>query len=247
MSTPRRPRRPTLVAVVAVAVIAAVGWVAVTHLFGGRSSAAQRTSVAVPAVTSAPSSSPSGAAAAVVAGPDGDSSGVPTGYVDTPAGARAAAVGWVSSLGTLMRLGPIATADALRAVTSQRVAEATIDSFRTERDQFTTQFHADPSAAIWIESPLTVTVTDWSPQAATVRVWSQLVMGAPSESTVQVMWRTHTVRLVWEDDDWKVDDVTHTEGPTPQTMPENMPSTGGEFDAMTKWTPAVLAGSSVEG
>src|SRR6476646_8375960 len=100
MSTPHRPRRPTLVAVAAVAVIAALAWVAVTHLFGGRPSAPQRTSVAVPAVTNAPSSSPSGATAAVVAGPDGDSSGVPTGYVDTPAVARAAAVGWVSSLGT---------------------------------------------------------------------------------------------------------------------------------------------------
>src|SRR4051794_68850 len=247
MSTPHRQGRPAVVAVAAVAVIAAVGWLAVTHLLGGPSTAAQRTSVAVPAVTAAASSSPPDATGPVVAGPDGDSSGVPTGYVDTQAGARAAAVGWVSSLGTLVRLGPIATADALRAVTSARVAEATIDRFRTERDQFTTQFHADPSQAIWIESPLTVTVTDWSPQAATVRVWSQLVMGAPSEAAVQVMWRTHTVRLVWEDDDWKVDDVTHIEGPTPQTMPENMPSTGGAFEAMTKWTPAVLAGSSVEG
>jgi len=241
-----RRRRPTVAVLAAVAVIGAVGWVAVSHLVGGRSSAAQRTSVAVPFVTSVPSSSPPGATAAVTAGPDGDSSGVPTGYVDTAAGARAAAVGWVSSLGTLIRLGPIATADALRAVTSARVAEATIDRFRTERDQFTTQFHADPSQAIWIESPLTVTVTDWSPEAATVRVWSQLVVGVPSESTVQVMWRTHTVVLVWEDDDWKVDDVTQVEGPTPQATPENLPSSGTEFEAMSKWTPAVLAGSSVE-
>ena len=55
------------------------------------------------------------------------------------------------------------------------------------------------------------------------------------------------MRLVWEDDDWKVDDVTRTEGPTPQTMAENLPSSGAEFAAMAKWTPAVLAGSSVEG
>jgi hypothetical protein len=242
-----RERRPTVAVVAAVAAVAAVGWVAVSHLVGDGSSAAQRTSVAVPVVTSVPSSSPRGATEQVTAGPDGDSSGVPTGYVDTAAGARAAAVGWVSSLGTLVRLGPIATADALRAVTSARVAEATIDRFRTERDQFTNQFHADPSRAIWIESPLTVTVTDWSPAVATVRVWSQLVVGVGSESTVQVMWRTHTVRLVWEHGDWKVDDVTQTEGPTPQTMPENLPSSGAEFEAMSQWNPAVLAGSSVEG
>ena len=241
-----RQRRPTLAVVGAVAVIAAVGWVAVSHVAGGSTSAAQRTSIAVPVVTSVPSSSLPGATELVTAGPDGDSSGVPTGYLATEAGARAAAVGWVSSLGTLVRLGPIATADALRAVTSARVAEATIDRFRTERDEFTTQFHADPSQAIWIESPLTVSVTDWTSDEVTVRVWSQLVVGVPSEATVQVMWRTHTVRLVWEDNDWKVDDVTQTEGPTPQTMPENLPSPGVEFEAMSKWTPAVLAGSSAE-
>jgi hypothetical protein len=241
-----RQRRPTLAVVAAVAVVAGVGWVAVSHLVGG-SAAAQRTSVAVPVVTGGPSSSPPGATDPAPAGPDGDSSGVPTGYVDTEAGARAAAVGWVSSLGTLVRLGPIATADALRAVSSARVADATIDRFRTERDQFTDQFHADPSQAIWIESPLTVTVSDYGSDAATVRVWSQLVVGVGSGSTVQVLWRTHTVRLVWEDDDWKVDDVTRVEGPTPQTTAENMPSSGAEFEAVSKWTPAVLAGSSVEG
>ena len=153
----------------------------------------------------------------------------------------------MSSLGALIRLGPIATADALRAVTSARVAEATIDRFRAEHDQFTTQFHADPSQAIWIESPLTVTVTDWSTEAATVRVWSQLVIGVASESTVQVMWRTHTVRLVWEADDWKVDDVTQTEGPTPQTMPGEPAVAGRRVRGLSEWTPAVLAGSSVEG
>ena len=43
-----RQRRPTVAVVAAVAVIAAVGWVAVSRLVGGRSSAAQRTSVAGP-------------------------------------------------------------------------------------------------------------------------------------------------------------------------------------------------------
>ena len=142
-----RQRQPTVAVVAAVAVIAAVGWVAVSHLVGGQSSAAQRTSVAVPVVTSVRVElTPRRNGRSVTAGPDGDSSGVPTGYVDTTAGARAAAVGWVSSLGTLIRLGPIATTDALRAVTSARVAEATIDRFRTERDEFTDSVPRRPVA-----------------------------------------------------------------------------------------------------
>lgn len=180
-------------------------------------------------------------------GPHADSSGVPTGYARTAAGARAAAVGWVSSLGTLVGLGPIAAADALRAVTSDRVADATVDSFRQERARFRQQFNVDASVGIWIEAPLAVTVTDWSADVSAVRVWSQVVMGAPGDESATVLWRIHTLRLVWEHDDWKVDDTTVTEGPTPRPVGEDLPSTGDEFKQVASWTPAVLAGSSVKG
>lgn len=238
--------RGRLVIVVAVVAVVMVAVAAVRHWSAGDDATAERTSVAVPRVTVAGSSVPT-AGDAAAAGPMADSSGVPTGYLRSAAGARAAAVGWVSSLGTLVGLGPIAAADALRAVTSDRVAEATVESFRQERSRFRDQFNVDPSAAIWIEAPLAVTVTDLSDQAAEVRVWSQVVMGAPGQSTVTALWRTHTVRLVWEHDDWKVDDTTVTEGPTPQPLAEDLPSDGDAFVSVAGWTPAVLAASSVEG
>jgi hypothetical protein len=226
--------------------LVALGWVGV-RILTANAPTANTGAVVVPVstVVVATEWGPASGSDDVMAGPAGASSGVPTGYVQTEAGARAAAVGWVSSLGTLVRLGPLATADAVRAVTSTRIADTTISSFRAERDRFRELFGADPSAAIWIESPLAVTATDWAAEQAVVRVWSQLVFGVGSEATVRVMWRTHTIRLVWEGDDWKVDDVTRTEGPTPQTLPENLPSPGGDFAQVAGWTPAVLAGSNV--
>lgn len=215
----------------------------------------ERRAVPVTSVRIAPSSTAPGSAGAtrtdssdrsVESGPVGDSSGIPLGYGRSEAGARAAAVGWVSSLGMLMGLGPIATAETLRSLTSGRVAAATVDSFRTERARFTEKFGADPSRALWIESPLTVQVVEWNPDRAVVRVWSHLVVGAGSGSAAQVLWRTHTVSVVWEHADWRVDDVTRVEGPTPQTAGD-LPSPGSEFTAIAAWTPAVLAGSTVKG
>jgi hypothetical protein len=234
---------------VAVVLILAAGWVGF-RVLAGDDARAQRTTVPVPALqattgSSEPANAPAGTTAS--AGPTADASGLPVGYVHTEAGARAAAVGWVSSLGALMQLGPIAATDALRALTTARVTSATIDRFRAERDQFTQQFGADPSRAIWIESPLAVDVAAFDDERAVVKVWSQLVVGVRTEATVQVLWRTQTVTLHWEDDDWRVDDVTRSEGPTPQPVAGDLPSSGSDMAEVAAWTPAVLAGSSVKG
>jgi hypothetical protein len=242
----RTPARTSRAAVVAVAaVLLAVGWTAWRTTTGGEPASAPQPPVPVPNVAAAATKPVAGPVS--VAGPMADVSGVPTGYAQSPAGARAAAVGWVSSLGALLQLGPIAASDALRAVTSDRVAAATVESFRAERARFRDEFHVDPSVGVWIESPLAVTVIDWSPQAAQVRVWSQVAVGVASAEPVGVLWRTHTLGLVWERDDWRIDTTTITEGPTLQPLADQLPSSGADIAAMAAWTPAVLAGSSGDG
>jgi hypothetical protein len=237
-------RRRGCYVVLAVFVAVSAGWVGFRALTG-RHDPVERSTVAVRVAAESPAAAAATPASAA-AGPKGDSSGIPVGYLHTEAGARAAAVGWVSSLGALIRLGPIAAQDAVRALTSKRVAESTIDKFRADRDRFADQFGADPANAIWIESPLAVHTVEWSPDRAVVAVWSQLVVGAPTGNTVQALWRTHTVTVVWEGDDWRVDDVTEVEGPTPDVAPGDLPVSGADFAPLAEWTPAVLAGSSVE-
>lgn len=234
--------------VVAAAFLAASGlWVAI-KTFGSDGEDAAPPAVPVRAVTHPASTGPGagGAGDPASAGPADDEWGVPVGYRNGEPGARAAAVGWVAALGPLMRMGPVATGDTLRALMSDQAATDTIATFRDERSRFARQFGADPANAIWVESPLQVDVVEIGDASATVRVWSQLLVGVPTDS-VQVLWRTQTISLVWEGDDWRVADVSRVEGPTPLTVPGALPASGGELAAVAGWTPAVWAGTDVRG
>ena len=235
-------------------VVSAVGWLAANGL-GGRASHTAEAQVPVLGVTApgagvaVPATGPSGPDASVpaVGSATGMQWGVPVGYPQSKPGARAAAVGWVSALGALMQMGPVAAGDTLRALLSDRSVADTIDEFARERKRFTKQFGADPVLALWIESPLQVTVDSLEAGRATVRVWSQLLMGVDSESSVTVQWHTQTVSLVWEHDDWRVDDVSRVEGPSPLPSAGVVPSPGREFAGPAGWTPAVSAGSPAKG
>jgi hypothetical protein len=182
------------------------------------------------------------ATTATVAGPTAVVWGVPAGYGPSPAGAQSAAVGWVASLGSLMRMGPVALTDTLNELMTVRAASATAATFRMERDRFVAEFEADPSRAIWIDSPLLFELVEYSPKRAVVSVWSQLVLGVDSDA-VRVLWRTQTVTVVWERDGWRVDDVTRVEGPTPLVVDTVLPSSPADaFSDVIGWLPAVTAG-----
>ena len=58
---------------------------------------------------------------------------------------------------------------------------------------------------------------------------------------VEAIWRTHRVALVWERDDWRIDDVAITEGPTPVPNDVALPSPASEFVTVDGWEPAVFA------
>jgi len=182
--------------------------------------------------------------AMAAAGPFSEEWGVPVGYVQSKQGAQAAAVGWVGALGPLMMMGPIATGDTLRALMTVASAEPMIEAVRVERDRFVKTFKADPVLGIWVESPLQIDLVEFAPERAVVKVWSQLLMGAATDE-VQVLWRTHTVTLLWERGDWRVDAVARVEGPTPAIAATLLPSPGSDFAELARWTPAMVAGSSV--
>lgn len=179
-----------------------------------------------------------------VASPTSTSWGVPVGYPQSPAGVRAAAVGWVAALGDLMQMGPIARQDTLAALVSTGALGDTVESFRTERDRFRSEFGRDPSQLVWLDVPLSVAISSATDQRAVVEVWSALHFGTVTER-IEVMWRIHTITLVWERDSWRVDDVARREGPTPVVVSNVLASHGSEFVEVTGWRPAVLAGTSV--
>ena len=129
----------------------------------------RRRSRCAPVTDPASSGLDPGGTGGAAAGPADDEWGVPVGYRNGEPGARAAAVGWVAALGPLMRMGPVATGDTLRALMSDQAATDTIATFRDERSRFARQFGADPANAIWVESPLQVDVVEITDGSATVR------------------------------------------------------------------------------
>ena len=137
--------------------------------------------------------------AVAVASPAAATFGVPVGYPQSPAGVRAAAVAWVSSLGELLQMGPIARDETLRVLLSRRAFDETVEEFRAERDRFSAQFGRDVSQAVWRDAPLTVQIVSAESTRAVVEVWSVLLFGT-TERAVEMLWRTHTVTLVWEDE-----------------------------------------------
>ena len=216
----------------------AVGGLVLPRLVGDRSSGNRPAAAAQPAAAlhpdgtvpdgSQPPASMDGASVAV-ASPAAATFGVPVGYPQSPAGVRAAAVAWVSSLGELLQMGPIARDETLRVLLSRRAFDETVEEFRAERDRFSAQFGRDVSQAVWRDAPLTVQIVSAESTRAVVEVWSVLLFGTTSER-VEMLWRTHSVTLVWEDEAWRVDDVTRRDGPTPVLAAMELPSTGAEFD-----------------
>jgi hypothetical protein len=231
-------------AVVAAGVVAVSAlWLTINAVAGGEVGGGDPPVAVMERDSSSPTlaGSGDGDAATSATGPTGEVWGVPVGYPHTVAGAEAAAVGWVSSLGALMRMGPIAQADTLHVLMTVDAATETIDEFAAERDRFIASFGADPLLGVWIDAPLQVDVVQADDGLAVVRVWSLLMLGTEQQEA-QALWRTHTVTLRWERDDWRVDDVTRVEGPTPTVAPARLPSPPKDLSAVAGWTPAALAG-----
>jgi hypothetical protein len=234
-------------AVVAAGVVAmSASWLAVKGVAGGEQDdgRASMHPVSSTQVSSSAQGSNEVDAVGVPAGPSGEVWGVPVGFPHTAAGARAAAVGWVSSLGPLMRMGPIARTDTLGELMTVDAATDTIDELAAERDRFIESFGADPLLGLWIDAPLQVNLVEADAQSAVVRVWSLLVLGT-EEQEVQALWRTHTVTLEWERDGWRVAEVTRVEGPTPAPAPAWLPSPPADLAAVAGWIPAAFAAAEV--
>lgn len=174
----------------------------------------------------------------------GDVAGVPVGYPPSSSGAATAAVNWVASFPIIVRMGPIRLNDTIGQLLSQQQAALGTEEVVTDYFRLVAELGPDLADRVWIESPLQVDVVEATTTSATVAVWSVLVTGDPESGPVEALWRTHRVALVWEDDDWRIDGVTITEGPTPIGNEVALPSPPADFIVVDQWGPAVFADSA---
>lgn len=167
--------------------------------------------------------------------------GIPVGYPQTTSGAATSAVNWVASFPQLMSLNPLSLQNALIDLMSERGAATFVDDAVEDYIALIEELGPAIRERVWIESPLQATVHSGTDTSATVGVWSVVVTGGGENAAVVALFRTHRIDLVWERGDWKIDEVTVNEGPTPTMADGVLPSSPGEFSEIDTWEPAVFA------
>jgi hypothetical protein len=144
--------------------------------------------------------------------------------------------------GEVARAGFISRRELIESFTTPTFGPVLADDTSEQMTALLLEFserQADPVDLQVTEQPLRVRVTTATPAAATVDVWSVLVVAPPAAATARVMWRTVTVDLLRIDGSWLVDGWTSTPGPTPMIGAESPISPASDVAAVLEWTPVV--------
>lgn len=195
----------------------------------------------------------------VPAGPNGDARplgptyvthGVPQGWRHDRDGAQAAAVSAVSLTGEIARSGFIVRGDMIERLATQAFAPdltETTDGQLADLAEVLGEESVLPPQFTWAEVPLTAHVVSSTPERARLEVWSVVVVATPTVGVPRQAWRTVTIDLAWEDEDWKVDGWSATPGPTPALAPAAAVSTAEEVVDVVDWPAASWPARTAEG
>lgn len=221
-STPPSRRTAIIATVIVVALVAGV-----LLLRLGNDSAPGNDRTDSPSVDEAPRPTvPAG-----VAGPAGESAGVPVGFSADEPGAVAAAVAYSTASQRWLYFTDeeieAAIAEIATPVAAPRLAEDVVADISMAREQL-----AQSSGRIWwLVRPLAWRVDDYRDTEARVSVWTVTILSAASVAAPQSEFLTVTLDLSWVDGDWRVDGVRDTPGPTPITGPHDQPWDAEPFDS----------------
>lgn len=170
-------------------------------------------------------------------------SDVAHGWPHSPAGAEQAALAAVRLTGRIAKAGFISRADLIRSIASDSFGPKLASASGSQLAEMTTELGAAkvaPADLVWAELPLTSRVTAATEGVATVDVWSVLIVGVPGKGAPRQVWRTVTVTLVWERDDWRIDNWTTVPGPTPALAPTAAISDISTIAKQLDWAPAAV-------
>lgn len=223
-------RRSTVIALAFTTAAILVGVRAVASSHGSTPSSAQE-----------PPSTDTGSEA-VPAGPlSVDDLGVSHGWPRDADGAMDAAVAAVRLTGPIARAGFITRSDTIHALASEEFGPTLARESANQLAEMTAVFGESSVAMgdlVWSELPLTAQVVHADPNVAEIAVWSVLIVGVADHGAARQAWRTVTVLLAWEDNDWKVDGWSAQPGPTPMLDGTAAVATTEEIDGVVSWPAA---------
>lgn len=170
--------------------------------------------------TSPSASAPSDSAPAVAEARGGSEDGVPVGYPRTEAGAKAAAANYTTiSGGSTYLTDEKARRRAVSIMSASNAASATLKEADRSAGQAANELRGDnskldPRQAIARTGVLASHTLAFDIHNATLRLWTTTVRGsAAGHATPKTAFRTVTVNLVWEKDDWKIASTSSGSGP----------------------------------
>lgn len=177
--------------------------------------------------------------------PTTNAHGVMVGWPHTTPGATDAAAAYVRASGLVASAGPLQRRDVIASLATTGFASALVEESGRELDDLLFSLGERglaPDDLVWREFPLTADEASASADHVEVRVWSVLVVGATGGSVARQVWRTSTISLRWEDNDWKVDAWDSAAGPVPASASDAEVSPVDDIAEVTGWS-AVGGGS----
>ncbi len=217
---------------VVVALVATVAVAATVLAFrGGDRTAAPvvPAGVATPAVSSPPAptvSLPSTAPAGV--GPTTMVGGVPMGYAHSPAGAEAAAIGFLRLDAALVAMSDQGASAAKRVIASSSAADGLVADVVAKLASLRKGYPG--GATLYRIGVLATRVSPSGPDRVRVELWHVGVVSPPGALPYED-WNTQRYELVWERNDWRDAGEASTPGPRPLPLPRTDPSGPGQLEA----------------
>lgn len=167
--------------------------------------------------------------------------GVPVGYPRTRDGAAAAAVNYQVARSTP---GYFTDKTLRHQVLKTVMASPALAGQQAQDDQTAKGLMAslgvtakNASDMVMRAASLGTSVSSYSRDTATVRVWMCEVVGVPAEQSqmpVAGTWSTYTLILQWQAGDWKVATIDQADGPTPMVAADQSPSSSSDMRLANK-------------
>jgi hypothetical protein len=166
--------------------------------------------------------------AVTTVGPTTTVGGVPMGYAHSPAGAEAAAIGFLQLDQALVAMTDEQAAAAKRVIAASSVADALVADVVAKLDALRTGYPG--GATLFRIGVLATRVSPSGADRVRVEIWHVGVVSPPGAVPYDD-WTTQRYELVWERDDWRIAGEASTPGPRPLSLPATNPAGAGQLEA----------------
>lgn len=226
----RSGSRRTMVVVASVSLLAGVALhAAVTARSTGAARAERNGASAAPVNGSArPSNTTS---APVLPGPSRVEHGVPAGFSRTRDGAAAAAASFVTTGQAMLDMDPLSVEDAVRQMAATATTDEQVTEFLAKLRAARDALAEGTGPIIYRQAAIAWRMDSFSPDRARVAIWNVGVLTRNGVAPPQAGWAISAFELVWERDDWKVEQETITPGPAPILDNSAAPATAAQLAA----------------